>query len=716
MNPTKCSIHPAIGIARLGNSPNEFYICPEQEGALPIACDKNGHTKTDASGNETSVSSFKDQQGRIKRQAARFKIFIYDDKDPGGRELKLGDTIYGVDTHGKLVDVEWTVYIANKKAVWYQFQQLEGEHGYAPNHKLRNADITDTNERQKLIIDPGPQTVYAGNVNKTTQAQFARGKNPGYTQSFPPPLSPNNIDTLGEIMTVTTDQQHIQLLVLGGFGNSGSYKQGFGQPLVEDYANNDGWFDDISDGYVTAKLIYKDEVDNQLASVSVQDPSWVVVAYPRYAPQITDMITMDDLLFDLNLREFGTNPYIYGTGKPFSPQPIDTSDAQQLSLWRRSNKRYNPDYFPYFKRDIWPILKRPYYMQYCSNILGISNGAHDINDPSKKGDFYKEYMSVPPKAGQPDVYKAKRQYLFDMLRLPGEENQRSNKHVPQGTSMYGRDMMPLLCGDNPISNTLPSKFLRLTDTQLFFLRQWAEGKFINEDLEDIPQMDTITDKGLALDRGVLANCLGGAFCPGGETAWIIRNPAIFSKPYRINANPDFMPDSEYVAGPSFPKNQIPLALNDLDQSASAGAGISAGLEPGDLTKYSGVPWQTDFNECSTQQIDVTYELWNKLYPGSTGDELISQIQRVATVLWWPAHRPMEVYVAYPKPPDPETHKVSYTYIQEEWARGIPQTYAGDYKMVTEWSKLGFLIQNTDQTVEPGSQGYYYETEYSGEVQ
>ena len=28
-----------------------------------------------------------------------------------------------------------------------------------------------------------------------------------------------------------------------------------------------------------------------------------------------------------------------------------------------------------------------------------------------------------------------------------------------------------------------------------------------------------------------------------------------------------------------------------------------------------------------------------------------------------------------------------------WSRGVPQTYAGDLKMVTEWSRLGFVIRN-----------------------
>jgi hypothetical protein len=35
--------------------------------------------------------------------------------------------------------------------------------------------------------------------------------------------------------------------------------------------------------------------------------------------------------------------------------------------------------------------------------------------------------------------------------------------------------------------------------------------------------------------------------------------------------------------------------------------------------YMALPWQADFNECSTQVIDVTYEGWNDLYPDSDHD-------------------------------------------------------------------------------------------------
>jgi hypothetical protein len=41
---TTYHIHPAIGIARLGNSPSEFCITPETPGGLPIKCDAHGNT------------------------------------------------------------------------------------------------------------------------------------------------------------------------------------------------------------------------------------------------------------------------------------------------------------------------------------------------------------------------------------------------------------------------------------------------------------------------------------------------------------------------------------------------------------------------------------------------------------------------------------------------------------------------------------------------
>src|SRR5262249_62358239 len=56
-----CAIHPAFGIARVGNSPDEIFLGPEVPGPHPLP-----------------AGGFKDGAGRIKRQAARFRVFGLD--------------------------------------------------------------------------------------------------------------------------------------------------------------------------------------------------------------------------------------------------------------------------------------------------------------------------------------------------------------------------------------------------------------------------------------------------------------------------------------------------------------------------------------------------------------------------------------------------------------------------------------------------------------
>lgn len=55
----RIAIHPAIGVARVGNSKDAFYFGPEVPGGVP-------------------VGPFKDEAGAMARQAARFRLFAYD--------------------------------------------------------------------------------------------------------------------------------------------------------------------------------------------------------------------------------------------------------------------------------------------------------------------------------------------------------------------------------------------------------------------------------------------------------------------------------------------------------------------------------------------------------------------------------------------------------------------------------------------------------------
>ena len=84
---TVYKIHPSIGIARVGNSPDEFFIGPERIGEHPAP-----------------AGGFKDAQCRVKRQAARFRIYAHHDN---GTVEEITDAE---------ADITWTVHLVNKKA------------------------------------------------------------------------------------------------------------------------------------------------------------------------------------------------------------------------------------------------------------------------------------------------------------------------------------------------------------------------------------------------------------------------------------------------------------------------------------------------------------------------------------------------------------------------------------------------------------------------
>src|SRR5689334_18023799 len=113
-------IHPSIGVARVGDSEDEFYLGPELLGELPSECDRHGNPHLDK-GARRPVRSFKTAIGQVKRQAARFRIFRSDPDQPDApeKEITLADRT--------IESIEWTVHLANKKAAWYKFSELDGD-------------------------------------------------------------------------------------------------------------------------------------------------------------------------------------------------------------------------------------------------------------------------------------------------------------------------------------------------------------------------------------------------------------------------------------------------------------------------------------------------------------------------------------------------------------------------------------------------------------
>jgi len=461
------AIGPTIGVARLGNSPSEFYLGPESAGGLPIACDTQGNIERDG-GIPRLVTTFKDAAGCIKRQGALFRVFRIDDAHPLGVEVTLASP--------RVKSITWTVHVANKKAAWYNFSELDGNLLY-PNNSyeqknvpLRNVDVTGPDARRKLIIDPGPRTLAGANLSADFDANAG-----GYPfVSFPPPVTQGEqIQSLGGMRTDSEGR----LVVLGGFGKSG------GDESIGSFAGADTWHDDISDGPVSCVVEFHD-------GTSVALKAWVLVGSPKFVPEIVNISTLEDTMYDTAVRNLRADPEVFNNGS------------------------YNPDYVANFERDIRPILDRPGAYRWVANVPSMNSMSPPGFDPRDKS----------------DATVRLRQAYLGMFRAPGPQDEIDPSHN-QLFSSNNFPMMPLNSGSNSVSDDLIDKFATLTATQQFFLGQWAAGNFTTDPPPPYSEPDRLT-------RANLANCVGNPFCPGIEVTWSTRNPNLYDAPLSLRHRHD----------------------------------------------------------------------------------------------------------------------------------------------------------------------------------
>jgi hypothetical protein len=274
---TTVKIYPTIGIARLGNSP-EYFIGPEIPGV-----------RTPPAG------GYKDSSCRIRRQAARFRIFAFDEMGALVKELTKDDAT-----------IVWTAHLANTKASWKRFA------GTVDDPALRNAGIAD---RASLEIDPGPRTLDGPNQ--------AAGFNTGHFRGAEVPLGEMQTDDAG------------RLLILGGFGSSASVPPG--QPLGtggddNNFANNDLWHDDVSDGPVTATVTLNGTVTALTAS-----PAWVICPPPDFAPPVDSVTTLYDALFERSGLSAPVKPSFRNDIYPILERVLRLTRVNQLAAANHSN-------------------------------------------------------------------------------------------------------------------------------------------------------------------------------------------------------------------------------------------------------------------------------------------------------------------------------------------------------------------------------------------
>ncbi|AJT69129.1 LodA/GoxA family CTQ-dependent oxidase [Streptomyces chattanoogensis] len=437
-------IHPAIGIARVGNSAEQPFVGPESPDQPPLP-----------------PGSYKDGSGKIIRQAARFRVYGYNRAGQVVRELKLGEE--GV------TEIKWSVQLANKKAAWYQFHIPldipEAEQLTADQRRWRNAKVEGT-DRKKLVADPGRKAIRAS----THETAAFDGK------IMDKPVS------LGSIST----QNDGRLLVVGGVGKSASWQTP--EKPIFGVANNDTWYDDVSDGPVTAEVTIG-------GATKPAAPAWVVVAPPHYAPGVKTARTLYDVLHDTFVTE----------------QTLPVEDR------------------PSYPEHIEPLLGRFCDLQWVNRGFATQfgwKGPHDFRNPQMR-----KRLADPGESSRElrrQVYVQMRDYARDGI-----------SPVP----------WPWLYGDAMSSRpNSVRQHITLTAEQDRLLALWADGHFTTgpprKGHPDVDKAPIAEQPGL-LDRAALDNCAAEAFHPGCEVTWPMRHKTMYSEPFRILHRTPDNPERDY---------------------------------------------------------------------------------------------------------------------------------------------------------------------------
>lgn len=526
-------IHPGIGVARVGNSATEYYIGPEYASAPP-----------------PPFGSTRDSTGAIKRQAARFRIYGYNSEGIAIRELTLDNA-----------DIEWKVQVANTKAEWFAFGTAMdiAEAAAAP---LRNPLIVAA-DRPQLGIRPAAKTIRG---KAASGVQFDDGK-----------FKTTKVN-LGELRTDDLGR----LLVLGGHGVSASPSNA---PLVtfvggveKDFNNSVDWYDDVSDGPVTAVV----HVNGNPVPVT---GAWVVVAPPDYAPGIAAFRSMYDMARHAAI-EGGLVPADQGTS---------------------------------YSRDIVPLLRRLSDLQWVNLGFARTFGTTDgkISPPPTTVDSTPISNLLIRELAKPEN-NALRSAIYGNFRSPDDDT------PPDGAALkwpqvYGDSLgqaAPEKAGD--VLPVAPLTYAHLADFALStFTDDLDPALYPDSPIFPSPQYarpieeSPVAEQPGRLDEGPLTYCIADAFHPGCELTWPMRHASIYSGLARVKQRETGAKPPNYGT-----------SLTPAKALAEDGPLYAQG--PGDLTRWMALPWQGDTARCRSGYDPEFNEYLPSFWPAKVPNDVLTE--------------------------------------------------------------------------------------------
>jgi hypothetical protein len=254
---------------------------------------------------------------------------------------------------------------------------------------------------------------------------------------------------------------------------------------LTNYANNDYWYDDVSDGPVNATV--------KIGGAEHQaEPAWVVVASPGFAPGIDNVTTWYDEALNVN--------------SGFNTDEIKTR--------------------PSFTLDIYPILQRVVTMQWVHDALRENHGNGEPQD-------FLAPVRLKKLASNDPLNQGSRAGVFGALTEPGIQAKPDQDLVGGAMPNYKSGVDPA----EPHSGVRAA----LTRLQYGLMSQWSDGDFdadwtgsapLPVPFEKIP----LGEQPAALDRAALEACVGGPFYPGIESTYIMAEQKTYEQAFRIDRN------------------------------------------------------------------------------------------------------------------------------------------------------------------------------------
>lgn len=491
--PTKSyAIHPAIGVARMGNAPldledeSTFYIGPEAPYQV-------ANTSPGATNGQPTEPAYK-KDGKIKKQAQRFRIYEYEN-GRARREVTL--------EADDVKSITWTVHLGNRKAALDTSEASQGTIAaptYFPNDftpAVTRNEWVPIEQRGALSIDSGASVVPSDGTLKSlggTITLLPEGKPP--------------VETDVRLGAATSDASTGRLLIFAGDGLSqGVTKEGAlsqnaeigNKANVDPFANSDDWYDQSADGRVTAEILFKN--GKTIALDAPEQAAWVICSVPRYVPGLN----------------YFTNLYDVAESAVYS-------DGDDIAT-------------PSFMRDIFPMLINVSRLQWVS-----AKGAEG-HGQSKAGYFLardKLKHLADNNTDSTSVPYQVRQSIFVRMRDPNQLPKRPYDKLTR--DQIEPKKMPQL-PDEVIAD--PGKedwdIAAVTPLQYAMLEKWRDGDFVADFKGALPryvpleQID-IAEQPEALDRAALSGTAGTPFFPGIESWNIMKISAMYAAPLRLQSD------------------------------------------------------------------------------------------------------------------------------------------------------------------------------------